>query len=236
MSTLLMRLAAPLQSWGGMVKFERRGTERVPTKSGVVGLIAAALGRRRNEKINDLSALRFGVRVDRDGILLRDYHTVKSRKSTYVTTRYYLSDAIFLVGLEGEDAFLDQIDYALQHPEFPLFLGRRSCPPEGRLSLGVREGRTLLEALREEPWLVHEWMRKKEDAEVRLPILMDVGNETAGGYVQRDLPLSFDQTHREYGLRRVCGSNFICISNPYGKPFVPKNTTEQDPLIELEEE
>lgn len=235
MSTLLMRLAAPLQSWGGMDKFERRGTERVPTKSGVVGLAAAALGRRRNEKIDDLSALRFGVRVDRGGILLRDYHTVKSRKSTYVTTRYYLSDAIFLVGLEGEDAFLDQIDYALQHPEFPLFLGRRSCPPEGRLSLGIREGRTLLEALREEPWLVQEWMRKKEDAEVCLPILMDAENEAAD-YVQRDLPLSFDQAHREYGFRRVSGSDSIYISNPYGKTIASRNTTEQDPLIELGEE
>jgi CRISPR system Cascade subunit CasD len=54
MSTLLLRLAAPIQAWG-VDKFERRGTERIPTKSGVIGLLAAALGRRRNESIEDLS-------------------------------------------------------------------------------------------------------------------------------------------------------------------------------------
>ena len=68
MSTLLLRLAAPIQSWG-IDKFERRGTERIPTKSGVIGLVAAALGRRRNDQIEDLNALRFGVRIDKEGKL-----------------------------------------------------------------------------------------------------------------------------------------------------------------------
>ena len=76
---------------------------------------------------------------------------------------------------------------------------------------------------------------KKEDAEVCLPILMDAENEAAD-YVQRDLPLSFDQAHREYGFRRVSGSDSIYISNPYGKTIASRNTTEQDPLIELGEE
>lgn len=44
MATLLLRLAAPLQSWGSDSKFETRKTGREPTKSGVVGLLAAALG------------------------------------------------------------------------------------------------------------------------------------------------------------------------------------------------
>ena len=65
MSTLLLRLAAPMQSWGTDSKFEWRRTERAPTKSSVIGLIAAALGRMRNESIDDLKALRFGVRVDK---------------------------------------------------------------------------------------------------------------------------------------------------------------------------
>lgn len=47
MATLLLRLAAPLQSWGSDSKFETRKTDREPTKSGVVGLLAAALGLRR---------------------------------------------------------------------------------------------------------------------------------------------------------------------------------------------
>ena len=137
MSTLLLRLAGPLQSWGVDAKFDRRGTERAPTKSGVIGLVAAALGRLRNESVEDIQALRFGVRIDREGMLLRDYHTAKSEKAAYVTNRYYLSDAVFLAGLEGKETLLMEIECALRNPAFPLFLGRRSCPPEGLLSLGV---------------------------------------------------------------------------------------------------
>lgn len=47
MATLLLRLAAPLQAWGADSKFETRKTNREPTKSGVIGLLAAALGLRQ---------------------------------------------------------------------------------------------------------------------------------------------------------------------------------------------
>ena len=67
MGTLLLRLAAPLQSWGEDSKFETRRTRREPTKSGVIGLLAAALGRRRDEPLDDLRGLRFAVRVDQEG-------------------------------------------------------------------------------------------------------------------------------------------------------------------------
>ena len=77
MSTLLLRLAAPLQSWGASSRFKKLGTEREPTKSGIVGLVAAALGRERDEDIKDLCALRFGVRIDQPGELLRDYHIAR---------------------------------------------------------------------------------------------------------------------------------------------------------------
>ena len=78
MSTLLLRLAAPMQAWGAEAKFDRRTTQREPTKSGVTGLVAAALGRKRDESIDDIAALRFGVRADKPGVLLRDYHTAKA--------------------------------------------------------------------------------------------------------------------------------------------------------------
>lgn len=243
MSTLLLRLAAPMQSWG-IDKFERRGTERIPTKSGVIGIIAAALGRRRNEGIEDLLSLRFGVRVDREGKLLRDYHiaheekfwATRNGKYVHLTTRYYLSDAVFLVGLEGEDALLERIDYALHHPKFPLFLGRRSCPPEGKLSLGIRTDITLKHALQEEPWQVSDWLKKKENTEVRLHISIDAGADAANGYLQRDLPISFDQSHRKYGFRRVSGMDSTIVSNPIKQFAVSKNSTEHDPMLELEEE
>ena len=232
MSTLLLRLAAPMQSWG-IDKFERRGTERTPTKSGVIGLVAAALGRRRDESIEDLQALHFGVRVEQAGMLLRDYHTAKSHKSAYVTNRYYLADATFLGGLEGDEPLLAEIENALRHPAFPLFLGRRSCPPEGKLSLGIRAGKTLLEALREEPWLISLWSRRKAAPEVHLRIVTDADGRDTSAYPQRDVPLSYDQRHRKYGFRRVSESATVIIPNPDSRQAALENQTKHDPMWEL---
>ena len=83
MATLLLRFAAPLQSWGINSKFDRRDTYNAPTKSGIIGLLGAALGLQRNEttefkKLTD--NLRIGIRVDKEGVLLRDYQTVQSKK------------------------------------------------------------------------------------------------------------------------------------------------------------
>ena len=72
---LLLRLAGPLQSWGSASRFTRRGTDPQPTKSGIVGLLAAAEGRRREDPIEDLSGLRLGVRVERPGVLIGDFQT-----------------------------------------------------------------------------------------------------------------------------------------------------------------
>ena len=200
MGTLLLRLAAPLQSWG-LDKFERRGTENIPTKSGVIGMLAAALGRRRVDcdNMQDLLSLRLGVRVERSGGLLRDFHTAKSSTSAYVTYRYYLSDAVFLVGLEGGDLFLDELARALQSPAFPLFLGRRSCPPEGRIFLKIAQGKSLLDALLKEPSILPD--NDADTSKRRIVVEADLDNK--GVYRQRDVPLSFNQAHRKYGFRRV---------------------------------
>ena len=82
MATLLLRLAAPLQSWGTDSKFEVRKTGREPTKSGVVGLLAAAMGigREEPERLEPLNRLRFGVRVDQEGSLLVDYHIARKEE------------------------------------------------------------------------------------------------------------------------------------------------------------
>lgn len=148
---LVLRLAGPLQSWGGQSRFNRRDTDSEPSKSGVIGLLAAAEGRRREDPIVDLVDLRFGVRVDQAGTLLRDYHTVSDyrggplpsakvspkgvqvrttpAKFTGVTERYYLQDAVFVAVLEGDVDLLEGLVGALRRPGFPLALGRRSCAP-----------------------------------------------------------------------------------------------------------
>ena len=211
MATLLLRLAAPLQSWGADSKFETRKTNREPTKSGVVGILAAALGigREEPERLAPLNRLRFGVRVDQEGELLVDYHIARKEERTrgnetkvtsYETRRHYLADAIFLVGLESEDAaFLRGLEEALRRPVFSLYLGRRSCPPTLPLCLGIREA-GLEAALKEEPPLTSG--RRKPGAGPGRMMLDAVPGEP-GAVPRRDLPLSFSQTHRQFAYRAV---------------------------------
>ena len=100
MYTLLLRIAAPLQAWGDESKFEIRRTQREPTKSGILGMVAAAMGKKRDESLEELVKLSFGVRVDQEGAIKRDFHMVhKDAKTSYLTYRDYLEDAVFLVGL-----------------------------------------------------------------------------------------------------------------------------------------
>lgn len=138
MATLLLRLQGPMQSWGTTSRFDERDTQLEPSKSGVLGLVCAALGRDRSEPVDDLAALRMGVRIDREGVLMRDYQTATGvliasgkpdHNRTVVSPRYYLSDAVFLVGLEGERRLLAQIQQALLTPHWPLALGRKAFVP-----------------------------------------------------------------------------------------------------------
>ena len=161
MATLLLRLQGPLQSWGTRSRFDHRDTWPYPTKSGVVGLLAAALGRDRREDIADLAALRMGVRVDRKGVLRVDYQTAQNvlaadlkAKRDVQSWRYFLSDAAFLVGLEGDGGFLRELHSALKRPRFPLYLGRKGYVPSPPPYLpdGFLEA-PLVEALKAYPYL-----------------------------------------------------------------------------------
>ncbi|NLE97041.1 MAG: type I-E CRISPR-associated protein Cas5/CasD, partial [Propionibacterium sp.] len=80
MAVLLLRLAGPMQSWGDSSRFTTRSTRREPTKSGVLGLLAAALGRPRTAEIADLAGLRFGVRVDQPGKVMVDFQTAQDER------------------------------------------------------------------------------------------------------------------------------------------------------------
>lgn len=198
MSTLLLRFAGPLQAWGADSRFDVRRTNREPTKSGVIGLIASALGLRRDAPLDELNRLRFGVRVDREGVLLRDLHTVRKDKNTsYMTTRYYLSDAVFLIGLHSDDeALMQRLEHAVRNPAHPLFLGRRSCPPEGRVCLGLRQ-MPLEEALKSEPSLMPPKPSKPGESQ-RARIVLDDPHGTAR---LNDLPVSFSPYNRQYAYR-----------------------------------
>ena len=233
MAVLLLRLAGPMQAWGVKSRFTVRATELAPTKSGVVGMLASAVGRRRTDPIEDLLALRFGVRKDQPGSVIRDFHTARTldgRESMPLSNRYYLADAVFLAGIEGDRALLEGIDEALRHPAFPLYLGRRSCPPTHPVSLGLREA-ALLDALRAEPWLASEWFRRRRREGLNAEILIDqeavpVEERAGDARGSRDVPLSFDPRRRDYGFREV-ERLMVRVGTP--------EPDTHDPMAELEE-
>lgn len=229
MSTLLLRLAAPLQSWGLDSKFERRLTMREPTKSGVIGMLAAALGRSRDDDVSDLARLRFGVRVDQPGQLLRDYHTARGEKTNvYVTERYYLADAVFLAGFEGDEDTTAMLDEALNNPVYPLFLGRRSCPPEGRLSLGVRASSLEL-ALVNEEWLAGSWFKSKKPDGFKATIIIDA--DKPGAIRRRDIPVSYSQKRRVFEFRYLSVQTIDIKSDV--KNNIDASATDHDAWFEL---
>ncbi len=126
--------------------------------------------------------------------------------------RFYLSDAAFLAVVVGNDDLIRGVDSALRAPTFPLYLGRRSCPPAGPVTLGVRDG-DLDGVLREEPWVASNWHRRTvSERDVRLSVVRDadVGEE---GEVVRDVPVSFDPESRQYAWRTVTRYD-VTVSNP----------------------
>jgi CRISPR system Cascade subunit CasD len=216
MATLLLRLAGPMQSWGTRSRFDDRDTERMPSKSGIVGLLCAALGRPRSASVEDLAALKLGARADRPGVLATDYHTALdvarasgSGAGTVVSRRHYLADAVFLVGLEGEEPLLERLQWALQRPVWPLFLGRKAFPPSAPLFLpdGLRAG-----ALRTElpvyPWLGARSTHGEPSPE-RLQVEWECGPDEEGE-PRQDVPGSFAE--RRYGIRRVRHEWVTCPS------------------------
>ncbi|MEU6534573.1 type I-E CRISPR-associated protein Cas5/CasD [Streptomyces sp. NPDC047000] len=153
---LLLRLAGPLQSWGEHSHFNDRDTLAFPSRSALTGLLAAALGRPRHQSLDDLE-MTLTVRVDRPGNRLRDFHTVggglsgprsvitadggrrPGDTSTLTSTRWYLEDAAFTIALARPDHTPPPPAWAnaLRFPRWPLYLGRRSCPPAGPLLIGA---------------------------------------------------------------------------------------------------
>jgi len=220
MSTLLIRLAGPMQAWGASSRFTRRETRREPTKSGVLGLLAAARGMRRTDELEELAQLSFGVRVDQPGSLIRDFQVARSldgRQSMPLSYRYYLGDAVFVAAVEGDTGLVEGLAESLEHPTFPLYLGRRSCPPSLPLLLEVTD-QPLHSALVEYPWQAAEWYRQKQSPRVRLRIVMD-GDDSGHEELVRDHPLSFDPRHRRYAWRSVTES-YSDVENPESRATV----------------
>jgi CRISPR system Cascade subunit CasD len=149
---LIFRLYGPIASWGEIAVGENRHSFSYPSKSAVIGLIASALGYKREEEEKHIelsSSLGFGVKVWNAGNLLRDYHTIQTppakgkvvyatRKdelrdklelNTILSSRDYRMDALYDIGIwkKKNSASLAEIQEKLNEPIFPLYLGRKSC-------------------------------------------------------------------------------------------------------------
>lgn len=216
MSTLLLRLVGPMQSWGTTSRFDQRDTGKEPSKSGVVGLLAAALGIDREEWTNlePLTHLTMGVRHDRPGVPKRDYQTAgcaaadtiikadgkQAKDGGVVSQRHYLADACFLVGLEGKDVtLLEKIHAALQNPFWTLALGRKSYVPSEPVWMadGLQDA-PLMEVLARWPWIASQ--RKWEELPEKL--LISYESADGSGVLKMDQPLS-SFAERRFGSRFV---------------------------------
>jgi CRISPR system Cascade subunit CasD len=166
---LALLLDAPLQSWGFASRFQRRTTALHPTKSGVVGLICAAMGLAKGSPeesamLPQLAALKMSsIAISRKDSLdsplpvlrLEDYHTVlgtrrasgKMNPNAVETRRQYLLDARFGVILEGPRPILERAAAALDNPTWGVWFGRKNCIPAEPIRRGLFDTET--QALRE---------------------------------------------------------------------------------------
>lgn len=219
MTTLLMRLTGPMQSWGIHSRYDERDTGFEPSKSGVVGLLCAASGVRRNDTrgIEEIAQLAMAIRVDCEGKLESDYQTagggawpgrerygvIRADGSlggtgSVESRRYYLADADFLVAMGGSRSLLEHLHEALRNPVWPLYLGRKgyvaSRPiwlPDGLVDTGP------VNCLRLYPWTQVD-RREKPD---RVRLVMECGPED--GQRRLDVPVSFEQGQRVFAPRYV---------------------------------
>lgn len=210
MPTLLLRLVGPMQSWGTTSRFDQRDTGKEPSKSGVVGLLAAARGIDRENwpDLEPLTQLSMGVRHDRAGVAKRDYqtaqHIISADRSkiheTAVTIRDYLADAAFLVGVAADDrALLERLYAALRNPVWTLALGRKSYVPSEPIWMeDAMQDMPLREALAQYPWIATQ--RKWEALPEKL--LVSLESEEGSGVLRTDQLLS-SFAERRFGARFV---------------------------------
>ena len=150
---LVFALYGPMAAFGGVAVGERRGGDARPSRSAVLGLLAASKGIER-DAADRLAAIEHGygvaVRIDAAGVALSDYHTAQvpparrgvshaTRRAeldapeleTILSRREYRTDALFSIAIWARDAApipLDALQAGLRLPGFVLSIGRKSCP------------------------------------------------------------------------------------------------------------
>jgi CRISPR system Cascade subunit CasD len=226
---LALLLDGPLQSWGFASRFERRTTGLHPTKSGIIGLICAAMGLGKGSPeerklLPELAASKMtSITIPREARLrrLEDYHTVLGTRrasgtmnwDAVVTRREYLLDARFGVIVEAPRSVVERAAAALQDPVWGLWLGRKSCIPAEPIGRGLFE--TEAQALRK---LVGD----RPIAE--FTTVTEVKNFAEGTDSLSDQPVSFGDGSssgldtRRFAVRRVAVKPGVRQSRPAPTP------------------
>jgi CRISPR system Cascade subunit CasD len=168
---LALMLDAPFQSWGFSSRFQRRTTALHPTRSGIIGMICAALGvdkgsasevdwLKRLESVSltvlAISRQPEGCRDPLDIRRMEDFHTVLGTrrasgaisKDAVISHRQYLLDAKYGVILTGSQATLEPVHVALDNPRWGVWFGRKNCIPAAPICRGGMK-ETLAEAMTE---------------------------------------------------------------------------------------
>jgi len=207
MEGLLLHLYGPMQSWADTGFGQLREAGEFPSRSAVIGLVAAAMGiPRANERLVDIhDSLKTHVASVRTGSILRDFHTVETRVgfSRTLTLRDYHHDAHFVVLVTGDSSTVEEAFRGLSEPHYGMFLGRRSCPPALPLIPKVVSGepfQALVDATLgtadEFPNGDGTWRRKVWPTAVQ--VWLD------GHYEMEDLPGAFrNALHITHGNRRT---------------------------------
>ena len=150
-----LMLDAPLMSWGHSSRFQRRTTALHPTRSGIFGMICAALGADKGSTVEQewlarLEPMRLTVLAipRRAGVSIRrleDFHTVQCTrrasgsisKDAVISHRQYLLDAMFGVIIAGTPSTLEAVAEALRNPQWGIWFGRKSCIPAAPVLRGL---------------------------------------------------------------------------------------------------
>lgn len=216
MPFLLLRLRGPMQAWGTRSRFEYRDTEREPTFSGIIGIIAAAEGLPRGADLSEYHQLVITVRVDREGELDREFQTaldvVKAGggTETQIIHRDFLADAAFHVAVEGPDSLIKRIFTALHRPRYPLFLGRKSYLPSIPIVYPGKESYIHTDEdaltflcglpLAHDPPISRDKLFAGDKTE---KIRFVVPHTDSGVEMRRDMPQNFDIYRRRYNTRYI---------------------------------
>jgi len=193
MDVLILRLDAPLISFGAPIIDRHGKVQSYPALSMIAGMLGNALGYDHGDfkKLKSLqNRLRYASRQDRAGQEIRDYQTVdlsqdfmldqnawttqgwldkrkggSSSKGTHIRLRDYRADSVHTVALTLSPAeqtpTVDDLEQALQFPERPLFIGRKTCLPAAPLFLKRIECESLTEALQKAPLSIRADQRKR---------------------------------------------------------------------------